>query len=65
MPMHLVAPKWRLIQSKLLDIPIHHYVSINMKGLKDLIDAVGGIEVDNTIGEFTLDGITVQQVKSS
>ena len=30
-----------------------------MKGLKDLIDAVGGIEVDNTIGEFTLDGITV------
>ena len=44
---------------ELLDIPIHHYVSINMKGLKDLIDAVGGIEVDNTIGEFTLDGITV------
>ena len=25
---------------ELLDIPIHHYVSINMKGLKDLIDAV-------------------------
>jgi LCP family protein required for cell wall assembly len=43
----------------LLDIPIDHYVSINMKGLKDLIDAVGGIEVNNTIGEFTLDGITV------
>ena len=36
-----------------------------MKGLKDLIDAVGGIEVDNTIGEFTLDGITVPAVKSS
>ena len=44
---------------ELPDIPIHHYVSINMKGLKDLIDAVGGIEADNTIGEFTLDGITV------
>jgi len=43
----------------LLDIPIDHYVSINMKGLKDLIDAVGGIEVDNQLGEFTLDGITV------
>ncbi|MDA9471857.1 LCP family glycopolymer transferase [Enterococcus sp. 5H] len=43
----------------LLDIPIDNYVSINMKGLKDLIDAVGGIEVDNTIGEFTLDGIVV------
>jgi len=43
----------------LLDIPIDNYVSINMKGMKDLIDAVGGIEVDNTIGEFTLDGIVV------
>lgn len=42
----------------LLDIPIDNYVSINMKGLKDLIDAVGGIEVDNPF-EFTLDGITV------
>jgi anionic cell wall polymer biosynthesis LytR-Cps2A-Psr (LCP) family protein len=28
----------------LLDIPLDHYVSINMRGLKDLIDAVGGIE---------------------
>lgn len=43
----------------LLDIPIDSYVSINMKGLKDLIDAVGGIEVNNTLGEFTLDGIVV------
>ncbi|WP_348921991.1 LCP family protein [Enterococcus rotai] len=42
----------------LLDIPIDNYVSINMKGMKDLIDAVGGIEVDNPF-EFTLDGITV------
>lgn len=43
----------------LLDIPIDHYVSINMKGMKDLIDAIGGIQVDNTLGEFTLDGIVV------
>lgn len=43
----------------LLDIPIDSYVSINMKGLKDLIDAVGGIQVNNTLGEFTLDGIVV------
>lgn len=42
----------------LLDIPIDHYVCINMKGLKDLINAVGGIEVNNPM-EFTLDGITV------
>ena len=43
---------------ELLDIPLDHYVSINMKGLKDLIDAVGGIEVNNPF-EFTLDGVTV------
>lgn len=50
-----------------LDILIDHYVSINMKGLKELVDAVGGIEVNNditfsqdgydfTIGKTTLDG---------
>ncbi|EKZ0192469.1 LCP family glycopolymer transferase [Enterococcus faecalis] len=50
-----------------LDIPIDHYVSINMKVLKELVDAVGGIEVNNditfsqdgydfTIGKTTLDG---------
>lgn len=41
-----------------LDIPINHYATINLQGLKDLIDAVGGIEVDNKI-DFTLDGIHV------
>lgn len=37
---------------KLLDIPIDYYVSINMMGLKELVDAVGGIEIKNTL-EFT------------
>jgi LCP family protein required for cell wall assembly len=46
----------------LLDIPIDHYVSINMRGLKDLIDAVGGVEVNNKI-DFTLDGIHVPKGK--
>lgn len=41
-----------------LDLPINHYATINMQGLEDLIDAVGGIEVDNKI-DFTLDGIHV------
>ena len=50
-----------------LDIPIDHYISINMAGLKELVDAVGGIEVNNdltfsqsgydfTIGKITLEG---------
>ncbi|ELA59283.1 TPA: transcriptional regulator [Enterococcus faecium] len=52
---------------KYVDIPIDHYVSINMKGLKELVDAVGGIEVNNDftfsqdgydfpIGKITLNG---------
>lgn len=50
-----------------LNIPINHYVSINMAGLKELVNAVGGIEVNNnltfsqdgydfTIGKISLDG---------
>src|SRR5699024_3292440 len=39
-----------------------HYVSINMQGLRDLIDAVGGIEVDNKI-DFTLEGVHVPEGK--
>ena len=43
---------------QLLDIPLDHYVTINLDGMKDLIDAVGGIEVNNKI-DFTLDGVHV------
>lgn len=39
---------------KLMDIPIDYYVSINMMGLKELVDAVEGIEVNNTF-EFSQD----------
>ena len=50
-----------------LNIPINHYASINMAGLKELVNAVGGIEVNNnltfsqdgydfTIGKISLDG---------
>lgn len=40
-----------------LDIPIDHYVSINMAGIQELVDAVGGIDVNNDM-EFTQDGHT-------
>ncbi|MGM0218760.1 LCP family glycopolymer transferase [Enterococcus sp. AZ126] len=32
---------------KLLDIPIDHYVTINMEGIMSLVDIVDGIEVNN------------------
>lgn len=46
----------------MVDIPIDYYVEINMKGLKKLVDAVGGIEVDNKIA-FTLDGVHLKKGK--
>jgi LCP family protein required for cell wall assembly len=30
-----------------LDVPVDYYVEINMKGLKEIVDAVGGVEVQN------------------
>lgn len=38
-----------------LAVPINHYISINMSGLKDLVDAVGGIQVNNNL-TFSQDG---------
>ncbi len=39
----------------LMDVPIDHYVSINMDGLKDLIDIVGGVTVTSN-ATFTVRG---------
>lgn len=35
-----------------LDVPIDYYTEVNMDGFKDLVDAVGGVTVDNTL-DFT------------
>jgi len=43
--------------SEFLDIPLDHYVSINMQGIKELVDAVGGVDVNNDL-EFEQDGHT-------
>jgi len=51
----------------LLDIPIDYVVQVNMESFKDIVDAVGGIKVNNALdfkvgtytfpkGEITLDG---------
>lgn len=45
-----------------LNTPIDHYVAINMAGLKELVDAVGGIEVGNET-QFTQDGYTFEHGK--
>ncbi|MGF2618152.1 LytR family transcriptional regulator [Rossellomorea vietnamensis] len=51
----------------LMDIPIDHYVKINMEGFQEIVDAVGGVTVENDLdfssggydfaqGEITLSG---------
>lgn len=40
---------------KYLDIPIDHYAAINLRGIQDLVDAVGGVTVNNDLA-FTSDG---------
>jgi LCP family protein required for cell wall assembly len=39
-----------------LNVPVDHYVEINMEGFKDIVDAVGGIDVNNDL-DFTEEGI--------
>ncbi|MBM7606369.1 LCP family protein required for cell wall assembly [Metabacillus crassostreae] len=50
-----------------LDVPVDYFVKVNMESFKDTVDAVGGIEVNNTLnfssggfdfpeGKVTLDG---------
>lgn len=43
--------------SQMLDIPINYYVSINMKGIQEIVDEVGGVDVNNSF-EFTYEGMT-------
>ncbi len=35
-----------------LNIPVDHYIEVNMAGFKDIVDAVGGVDVNNDL-EFT------------
>ncbi|MEC3856830.1 LytR family transcriptional regulator [Bacillus sp. WOD8 KX774193] len=38
-----------------LNVPVDHYVEVNMEGFKDIVDAVGGVDVYNELS-FNQDG---------
>lgn len=38
-----------------LDVPIDYYVEVNMESFRDIVDAVGGVTVDNDL-DFTYEG---------
>lgn len=42
---------------KMLDIPIDYYVEVDMRGIKEIVDAVGGVNVNNNL-DFTYEGTT-------
>ncbi|MCC5803199.1 polyisoprenyl-teichoic acid--peptidoglycan teichoic acid transferase TagU [Rossellomorea vietnamensis] len=44
----------------LLDIPIDYYVKVNMDGFKDIVDAVGGVTVNNDLN-FSSGGYTFKE----
>lgn len=41
---------------KFLNIPIDYYLEVNMEGFKGIVDAIGGVKVNNTL-DFTNDGV--------
>ncbi len=44
----------------LLDIPIDYYVKINMEGFEDIVNAVGGVTVNNDLN-FSYDGYSFEE----
>ncbi|MFJ8524760.1 LytR family transcriptional regulator [Bacillus cereus] len=45
---------------KFLNVPIDFYIEVNMDGFKDIVDAVGGVDVNNDL-DFSWDGIHFQK----
>lgn len=48
---------------KLMDVPIDHYASMNMDGVRELIDQVGGVKVKSN-ANFTTKGDTYKKGKT-
>lgn len=43
-----------------LDIPIDYFITVNMEGFKEIVDALGGVTVDNDFA-FTQSGYTFEE----
>ncbi|MFP3125316.1 LytR family transcriptional regulator [Ectobacillus funiculus] len=41
---------------KFLNVPVQYYIEVNMEGFKDIVNAVGGVDVNNDL-DFTYEGI--------
>jgi polyisoprenyl-teichoic acid--peptidoglycan teichoic acid transferase len=45
---------------KFLDVPVDYYVQVNMESFKDIVDAVGGVTVNNDL-DFNYDGYSFKK----
>ncbi|WP_374988841.1 LytR family transcriptional regulator [Priestia megaterium] len=45
---------------KFLDVPVDYYVQVNMESFKDIVDAVGGVTVNNDLN-FNYDGYSFKK----
>ncbi|MDM5157332.1 LytR family transcriptional regulator [Bacillus sp. DX1.1] len=43
-----------------LDVPVDYYIEVNMEGFRDIVDAVGGVDVYNDLA-FTLEGMSFEK----
>lgn len=43
-----------------LDTPIDYYIKVNMEGFKDIVDAVGGVTINNPFA-FNLEGVYIPE----
>ncbi len=46
---------------EMLNLPIDHYVTITMDSFRDVVDALGGIEIDSPTAFTTISGIKIKE----
>ena len=51
----MVDQRWHKSLEKLMNVPIDHYATVDMDGLHDMIDALGGVNVTSN-DTFTTKG---------
>ena len=61
MHMLMVDQRWLKSLEKLMNVPIDHYATVDMDGLHDMIDALGGVNVTSN-DTFTTKGTNFVKV---
>lgn len=49
------------VVNETFNLPIDHYVTITMDSFRDIVDALGGVEVNSPTGFTTVDGVRIKK----